>query len=779
MRSFHLGALHRLAALIAVFSLLVGLSSPRQGRAESTADFVGGKACAGCHKARAEAWRGSHHAMAMQEATVATVLGDFNGASLQYFGVTTTFSRSDGKFRVRTDGPDGAADDFEIAYTFGVYPLQQYLIAMPGGRLQALGIAWDSRSRNLGGQRWFHLYADQKILAGDRLHWTGRDQTWNYMCADCHSTGLSKNYDLVTNAYTTTWSDVDVSCESCHGPGSNHVTWARSPARPSLDAAARGDAKADRLGLTNWLKPTDKGRWEMNADIGIARRTEPLVSAEIDTCAACHSRRRPIAKNAHPGAPLLDSYAPTDLEAGLYHADGQIDGEVFEYGSFVQSRMYHAGVTCSDCHEPHGLKLRFEGNLQCGQCHMPSKFDTTEHHHHVVGSAGSQCINCHMPTKTYMVVDSRRDHSFRVPRPDLSASVGAPNSCTQCHTGQQPDRAARAIAEWFPLGRQTRPNYGTALRAGRIGAAGAEQALDQLIMDPDAPGIARASALLLLPRHGSPASASALQKAIADADPLVRAAAPRAPPVSSSRAIVQDIASLFVDPIRAVRIEAARALSGIDPQTLTSEQRSAFNAAYAELMTAETINADRPEAHLNMGLLDVRRQRLEQADVEYRTALRLDPMFVPAMVNLADLDRMRGVDQQGADLLRKAISLEPENADARYSLGLLLVRLRNYAEALPLLRQASELAPGNSRYTYVYAIALNTIGSSDQAITVLESAHRQNPGDRDALVALFSIERDKGKLEAAILHGRELIAQYPEETQFRAMVLELEKQQTR
>src|SRR5262249_591595 len=149
--------------------------------------FVGGQACAGCHAAEADAWKSSHHARAMQQATEATVLGDFGGTKVEHFGATT-FSRSGDQFMVRTDGPDGALRDYEIAYTFGVYPLQQYLIAFPGGRYQALGIAWDSRPKEQGGQRWFDLYTDQQLKPGDQLHWTGRDQTWNYQCADCHST---------------------------------------------------------------------------------------------------------------------------------------------------------------------------------------------------------------------------------------------------------------------------------------------------------------------------------------------------------------------------------------------------------------------------------------------------------------------------------------------------------------------------------------------------------------------------------------------------------------
>jgi predicted CXXCH cytochrome family protein len=419
------------------------VSFPVAGQAPAAGDppvvrasFVGETVCAACHAAQFDAWKGSHHALAMQAAAGATVLGDFGGAQVEHFGVTTTFFRDGETFMVRTEGPEGALHDYPIADTFGVYPLQQYLIALPGGRLQALGIAWDSRPKEEGGQRWLHLYPDQNLKPGNPLHWTGRDQTWNYQCADCHSTNLQKNYDLAANSYTTSWADIDVSCEACHGPGSRHVAWAKAPA-----ASRSSGADASRMGLTNWLKPTDNGHWKMNLETGIARRTEKLASTEIETCAPCHSRRKPIARNPAPGGPFFDGYLPALLEPGLYHADGQIDGEVYEYGSFLQSRMHAAGVACSDCHQPHSAKLRAEGNALCAQCHLPAKFDTAEHHRHQPSGSGAQCVNCHMPSKTYMVVDSRRDHSFRIPRPDLSSSIWkrrrSPEPCAPATGGRR------------------------------------------------------------------------------------------------------------------------------------------------------------------------------------------------------------------------------------------------------------------------------------------------------------------------------------------------------
>jgi predicted CXXCH cytochrome family protein len=737
-------------------------------RAEEPAHFVGAAACSGCHQTEAALWKTSHHAKAMQPATPETVLGAFDNADHSQNGVTTSFSRSNENYVVRTEGADGKPQDYQIAYTFGVYPLQQYLIAFPGGRFQSLGVAWDSRAQDQGGQRWFDLYPDPKPSRGDPVHWTGRDQTWNYQCAFCHSTNLQKNYDLSSNSYATTWTDVDVGCEACHGPGSGHVARARA-GQPPLSGT-------DRIGLMASLKPADHGRWEMNPETGIARRTEKLSSMEIDTCAACHARRRPITERPQPGASFLDSYLPALLDPGLYHADGQIEGEVYEYGSFLQSRMYRAGVTCSNCHEPHSATLRAEGNSLCGQCHMPAKFDAPEHHHHQSGSTGAQCVNCHMATKTYMIVDDRRDHSIRVPRPDLSVSMGTPNACNQCHRDRPTDWAASKAAEWYPKGQQNASHYGTALQSGRVGAPDAEHQLDALILDQSQPGIARASALTLLPRFASSASAPAIAAAVADPNPLVRAAAPRALSANASPATVQAALSLLRDPVRAARIEAARALSGMPPQAMSLEQRRDFALAYEELVAAESLNEDRPEAHLNLGLLHTRQGQPADAETEYQTALRLDPNFVPALMNLADLDRMRGMDAQGADLLRKAISLEPENAAVTHALGLFLVRQHNYADALPLLRRAADLAPDVVRYGYVYAIALNSTGLSEQSRTLLERIHRQHPADRNVLVALIEEARSAGELPTALSHARELAQLDPGDPQVRTLLLDLENQ---
>ena len=266
--------------LVAVVGEPVAAQTPTR----PNASYVGTTACGSCHAKEHAAWRGSHHDRAMEVPDEKTVLGDFADARFLHAGVTNRFFRRDGRWFVNTDAPGGKLADFEIKYTFGVYPLQQYLIELPGGRLQAFGIAWDARSKAQGGQRWFHLYPDPKLKAGDPLHWTGIDQNWNHQCADCHSTNLRKNYDAATRTYKTTWSDLDVGCEACHGPGSNHAAWAKQePAVRGADAAK---------GLTVRLDERAGVRWTIDAATGSAKRSAPRVSnREGEVCARCHSRR--------------------------------------------------------------------------------------------------------------------------------------------------------------------------------------------------------------------------------------------------------------------------------------------------------------------------------------------------------------------------------------------------------------------------------------------------------------------------------------------------------
>ncbi len=737
-------------------------SAPPAAPTESkVVDYMGRAACAGCHPEEARLWEGSHHDLAMQEASPETVRGDFADAMLEHRGERFRFHRRNGRFFVEAAGADAVVRDFEVTHTFGVEPLQQYLVPLPGGRLQALGVAWDTRPAAKGGQRWLHLHPGEAVPPDDVLHWTGPAGSWNAMCADCHSTNLSKGYRAEDDAYDSTWSEIDVSCEACHGPGSRHVAWAERGADPDVrDRGLVVDLGAERA-------------WRFAETSPIAQRL-PLQGPgnEIEACAPCHARRARIALEA-PGSRFLDGYRPALLEEGLYHADGQILDEVYVWGSFVQSRMYAAGVVCSDCHDPHRLRID-EPDAACAGCHQSETFAAPSHHHHAADSPGASCVACHMPERTYMVVDTRRDHSFRVPRPDLSGPIGTPNVCSGCHADRPVSWVAQVAARWYGSERAQTRHYGEVLEAGRRRAPGASSALATLSKDTAQPAIVRATAIALLGGQLTAGSLPALGAGLRDPDPLVRVAAAGAAEGLPPRDRWLALGPLLRDDLRAVRIEAARVLAPLRRQVSDPGANIALDEALAEYREAQSLSADRPEGRVNLGLLHTELGELDAAEREYETALRLSAWFLPAYLNLADLHRMRGRDDTGKRVLRQALERFPDSAEVHHALGLLLVRSQRADEALDALERAAKLAPESPRHAYVYGVALASAGKPQRALAVLEEAHRSHPGTPDLLVALATLHRDAGDLDAALVHARKLVELRPEDPAARSLVLELE-----
>jgi predicted CXXCH cytochrome family protein len=734
----------------------------------SVATFVGSETCAGCHQAEAKLWRASQHRHAMEHATDKSVLGDFSDATFDHYGLRSRFFRKDGKYLVETDGPDGKLATFEIKYSFGLDPLQQYLIEFPDGRLQALSIAWDSRPKDIGGQRWFHLYPDEEIKHGDILHWTKLNQNWNFMCAECHSTGVRKNYDAANDRFATSFAEISVGCEACHGQGSRHTAWAR--ARQSWWPF--GKSEDPKMGLLIWFDERRGISWPIRPATGNAARSFPpaTLRKEVETCGLCHARRGAFSEDWLPGRPLSDTHAVSPLGRGLYHADGQMRDEVYNYGSFKQSKMFAAGVSCGDCHEPHGAKLRAPGDGACLQCHAADKYAAVAHHRHESANPAPTCASCHMPVRTYMVVDRRHDHSFRVPRPDLSVKVGTPNACNDCHGDKPAAWAAAAIEGWHGASRKGLQAYAEAFQAAWTNQPDAAALLAVVASDRNAPAIARAGALRELGSRLSPSNIELARRGLADADPMVRIGAldmlEGVPPAQ----LWPLVSPLLADPSRGVRIRAVALAAAVPAARQPAADRERFERAAAEFVAAQRLNADRPEARSALGNYYARRGLGAEAEAEYKAALRLGSSYVPAAINLADLYRQLGRDAHGEAVLRAAIAAAPQDAGPRHALGLTLTRLKRPDEALGELRRASELEPDRARYVYVYAVALHSAGRGADGIAVLRDNLTRHPDDRDTLSALVNFSREAGDAAAALDYAERLARLVPGDPGLAALI---------
>jgi tetratricopeptide (TPR) repeat protein len=671
----------------------------------------------------------------MAVAADSTVLGDFSDAEFTHHDQTSRFYRRDGRYFVWTEGPGGEPGEFEITHTFGYKPLQQYLVPFAGGRLQALNLAWDADQN-----RWFTLNPDREIPPDDWLHWTRNAQNWNGMCAECHSTNLRKGYDPETDSYQTTWSDIDVGCEACHGPGSLHVAWA------SLPPMARGQ-------LTNTGLPVP------TSDIS-ARRL-------VELCAPCHSRRAELGDYDHTGLHLLDHMLPSLLEEGLYHPDGQILDEVYVYGSFLQSKMDARQVRCSDCHDSHSLQLHFEGNELCLQCHQREVYDTADHHFHKKvhegrPSPGALCVKCHMVEQPYMVIDWRADHSFRVPRPDLSAEIGTPNACTQigCHDNKPLSYSLDAYRKWY--GEARKPHFGTSFAAARAGSPTATAELVRLVKNPLQPVIVRATALALLATQPDQAATEAIEAALQADEPLLRRTGTvylREADPSRRSAL---LAPLLADSLKAVRLAAAAELAGTPEDFLKDYQRAALDQALSEYRQAMAYALDFASAGLNLGNLGAQLGDSAGAERYYRLALGIDDLFLPAAMNLAVLLSGQGRSAEAEPILRKVAVAYPDNGDIAYSLGLLLVELQQPQEALAWLERAVNARPEHARAHYNFGLLLGQAGRLGQSETELRRALELAPDNLDFLHGVADILIRTGRPQDALPLAERMIATHPE-----------------
>ena len=708
--------------LLITVSIILGVAvlerckpASREPATGESYSYVGDAKCQGCHAKEYALWQGSDHYRAMLPANDTTVLGDFNNTSYTADGVTSRFFRRDGKYYINTEGPDGKNQDFEVLYTFGHRPLQQYLVAFPKGMMQVPRVSWDVNKK-----RWFHQYADQNINHKDWLHWTGGGQNWNTMCASCHSTDLKKNYFPGADSFHTTYAAINVSCESCHGPGSKHAEFME-----------KGYKKGEPVANT-FLYPVD---------------TPNL--AQVNSCAPCHARKADIGPQAFQRGELLDYHIPEIPSTEFFHADGQVDDEDYIYTSFLQSKMFHRGVKCTNCHEPHSGQMLYTASQTCLQCHE-KKYDAFEHHKHDMAKANVAqqvtCVSCHMPGKFYMGNDYRHDHSFRVPRPDLSVKYGTPNACANCHKDKGDKWSADAVVKWYGPNRAY--HFSDDLIPGSRQDAASETHLLKLTADTSVPDIVKATAIQYLRSIPTQQSFNAIRSALQHPDAQVRYRALRALP-SFPVAQWKDAASaLLTDRVKAVRIAAADILMTVPLDQIPMEQRTAYGKARQELEQYVMYQADFAVGNVMIGDHYYRQNDLPAAERFYRRGLEKDGYMNYARFNLSALLNAQGRNADALKVLEEARATDPKNERVYFNLALLYAETGEKEKAAASFGKAISLGSNDPRVYYNYALLQQQAGKTREAEKLLLKGIAIAPEDANlnyGLAVFYMQERQPGK----------------------------------
>jgi predicted CXXCH cytochrome family protein len=756
--------------MLAIIALLSGLSdavhsSNKSNELQQAPSFIGSGECSQCHASEAKQWNQSHHAKAMMTPTNESVLGDFSDIRFTHQGVETRFFKNSDSFKIETQNRDGKQQTFAVRYTFGVYPLQQYLIEIGDGKMQAFDVAWDSRPKLEGGQRWLKLLPEEDTSPESPFHWMKHTQNWNARCSDCHSTGVERGYDAQTNTYSTTFEEVSVGCESCHGAGSQHAE--------NVKAGTYRKGKAS--GFNTQLSPTKDFVFSEGSDIAIAHGKSS--SNQVNACGGCHSRRQAIDK-FDPADDYHDQFILRTIDQNLYFADGQIQDEVFVLGSFLQSKMAQAGVTCTNCHNPHSGGLKVEGNGLCTQCHKPQVYDNKTHYNHKSETEAAQCVTCHMPATTYMEVDDRRDHSFRVPHPKASALSESPSVCKTCHQAQSYEWAANTISSWSkntPTDQAGFDVFATLnLYAQDSDPLGLRKVVEY-IDSSDNPAIKRATLLGLTANIPSRVSFETINKNISSTDPMVRKAAVDASGFISPDQRWELLKGTLNDPTASVRFAVARQLVGYERE-LTGAELSALNILLTEYQQQLLLSSDFPSGQLEIAVFEMRRGNTEQAFKAYEQALTIEPGFSPALLNMADLYRALGNESKSLETLEQALKVAPDSGAVQHSYGLALVRMGKKSKALTHLKLSTERVDANVRYAYVYAIALDSLGNTEGAIQVLEETDAKWPNQYDILLSLVSYLEKEGRNKESLKYLSNLSAIAPNDPNVRSRIELLQSQ---
>lgn len=666
--------------------------------------------CLQCHIQETLQWQTSQHAHAMQPATTDTVLGDFNQTRFVSEALEADFQLKNGQYRINLTEA-GQRQQWTVRYTLGVYPLQQYLIDIGDGKLQALNIAWDSRNPEQGGQHWFRLDDKEHQRPGDPFHWRGVYQNWNSMCADCHTSGLQKGYTPDQDDYTTLFDQVNVSCSACHADASKH----EYAAREGRIIPAGSDLQA-------------KGAWHIGTTQKKPQHTGPLSSTQqVETCGRCHALRTRL--NQAPNGRIHDQYSLNRLQSPLYFTDGRVREEVFVLGSFLQSKMHQAGVVCSNCHNSHTAKPVAQGNALCSQCHSSDSFDTPEHHKHPPESSGAQCVSCHMPERTYMQIDSRREHNFTTPNPVTSKQAASPDPCLICHDNKTRDWSIQQLAnlwpgyrersQWFDIQQDDLPAI-----AGFIADQSRAALYRASLLENQAPALAQSTPKLILEQLLSP-------------EPLLRESGWKAAASLHASTVQPQANTGLNDQYLSVRLAAFETLMLLNALPATHEKTRIEYEAYLDQL------ADRPSGRTLKAQYMLTKGLPEIAEQNLNIALKMDNAYLPAYMLLTNLLRTQQRFRETIKLLTQGLEQLQENASLLHLRGLTRLQLNDYENAEIDLQHAATVDPENWLFSYRYALLLFYLGKIDRAIETTQRLEKMVPGNAQVEGLILQLRKTK------------------------------------
>jgi predicted CXXCH cytochrome family protein len=622
----------------------------------------------------------------MNTPDIDSVKAPFNGEKLVHFNDTYSFYKKNKNYVINHNDKE-----YKVEYTFGHYPLQQYLVDFGSGKFQVLTASWSLENKN-----WYevnsHLSKEDYGLA----HWKGYLNNWNQRCASCHSTDLKKNYSFEKNEYKTTYLEENVSCLACHKSPGDHIEW------------ANGSKSLKNKGFDHSLETYPPVISPKNS-----KKTFSITDSTISNkCFSCHGLRGEIES---PKKGFLNSHSPRIVSDDLYELDGQIKEEAFVMGSFTQSKMFHKGVNCLHCHNPHSGKLKKKGNNLCLQCHDTS-YQTYKHSKHKVENA--RCIDCHMPSKTYMKFDERRDHKFVIPRPDYSLKYGISNSCTSCHSNYSKEKLSKVFKQNFPK-LKTKDNLLEAIGSIKNGEFKSSKDLLLFILNPNYPEMKRAYAVSYLSRFTI--SDEVIYKEIYDTNSYLIHLA-----LKTHISNLQELGNISKNILVKMALSkhdslSYEALYQLAMKGFNLRKESELKIRFENYLSSLVQHSDYPDNVLKLAALSSVGLFSEASNSLLKDNIQKYPRFLASYVNLADHFRALKNDKESLDVLNSGLKLSSKDSSLLVARGLLYIRTKKYSKALSDLKNAHTSQFNNDYYAYLYCLALSSLESPKNALSYLES----------------------------------------------------------